>query len=64
MTATYLKGSFLPAVCSHLLANIPRAPLCEQSLKKEKSKAARRKGKKVFKINVNLFASHLFPFST
>jgi hypothetical protein len=69
MAATYLKGSFLRAVCNYLRANIPPSlPLPQfyvlmiNPLKKRK-RCRKEKTQKDFKINVNLLASHLFPFS-
>jgi len=68
MAATYLKGSFLRAVCNHLRATFHPIPhfyvqMMNPPSKKKKWKGCRgEKKEKVFKINVNLFASHLFPF--
>jgi hypothetical protein len=58
MAATYLKGSFLRAVCSHLRANIPPLPLSHFYVlmnnpleeKNERKDARGRRSKKSLKL--------------
>jgi hypothetical protein len=57
MAATYLKGSFLRAVCNHLRANIPPSPFYvlminpfEEEEEKKKEGCRGRRSKKSLKL--------------